>query len=173
MDKEVVVLFFPCPQPPSPFLHCRVQDQEWGKSRKEGRAILTRMWISHSLAELMVRGPTRGPARGFSRVSSGLLSPAVLLSKESPPLPMWSDALLSLLSPLVASARLAQHIPAEVSSHLQPPADLLLWWSHWSMRNSGPLPTLPSCMWWEGKQEIILQGASAWGEVGMQVGTQP
>ena len=65
MEKEVVVLFFPCPQPPSPLLHCRVQDWEWGKSRKEGRAILTGMWISHSLAELMVRGP----AQGFSRFS--------------------------------------------------------------------------------------------------------
>ena len=33
--------------------------------------------------------------------------------------------------------------------------------------------TLPSCMWWEGKQKIRLQGASTWREVGMQVGTQP
>ena len=169
MEKEVVVLFFPCPQPPSPLLHCRVQDREWEKSRKEGRAILTGMWISHSLAELMVRGPTQG----FSRVSSGLLSPTVLLSRESPSLPTWSDALLSLLSASVASARLVRHVPVEVSSHLQPPADLLLWWSHWSMRNSGPLPTVSSCMWWEGQQEIILQGASTWWHVGMQVGTQP
>lgn len=135
MEKEVVVLFFSCPQPPSPLLHYKVQDLEWGKSRKEGRVVLNGLWVSHSLTGLMVRGP----AQVFSRVSSGLLSPTVLLSRESPSLPTWSDALVSWLSALVASARLIQHIPAEASSHLQPPADLLLWWSRWSMRNSGPV----------------------------------
>lgn len=81
-----------------------------------------------------------------SRTRSSLLQslfrpslPYSPLEQRKPISPTWSDALVSWLSASVASARLIQHIPAEASSHLQPPADLLLWWSGWSMRNSGPL----------------------------------
>lgn len=156
MDKEVV-LFFPCPQPPSPFLHCRVQDQGVRKVKKR-RQSTTRMWISHSWLSWWFEDPPR-------------TRPRLLQSLFRASLPLQSSWAKKVL------LYLCGQMHSSLCSHLRWlqqgwPSTFLLRFPHtFSHQQTSSLvvslvhektvalPLFQAGMWWEGKQETHTSGA--------------